>query len=390
MSSNSKKTIYTIWVVRLIVSILFIFSGLIKANDPIGFSYKLIEYFDVFKLQFFNDYAVAIAIAICSLEIIVGALLLFGFWAKKTIWGLLLLTIFFTFLTFYSAFFEVVTSCGCFGDAIPLTPWQSFTKDCILLFLIGILFYYKEQIKPLIEDFYTQSILTTCIVVTSIGFGVYTYNFLPIIDFLPYKVGNNLPSLMTVPEGESIDEYETIYVLKNKESNETKKVGDKEYLRDEIWKDPSWEIVGDPETRLIKRGYQVPISDLIISDINGIDHTNEIIENPDYNLIIVAYDINKTNLDGLRKLNDLAQSAAEDYRIRTVLLTASSMQAVEDATSDLELFSEVFFVDAIPLKSMVRSNPGLMLLKNGTVIKKWNFHVIPSAQKLADKYLTQN
>lgn len=390
MNSNSKKTIYTIWVVRLIVSILFIFSGLIKANDPIGFSYKLIEYFDVFKLQFFNDYAVAIAIAICSLEIILGALLLFGFWAKKTIWGLLLLTIFFTFLTFYSAFFEVVTSCGCFGDAIPLTPWQSFTKDGILLFLIGILFYYKEQIKPLIEDFYTQSILTTCIVVTSIGFGVYTYNFLPIIDFLPYKVGNNLPSLMTVPEGESIDEYETIYVLKNKESNETKKVGDKEYLRDEIWKDPSWEIVGDPETRLIKRGYQVPISDLIISDINGINHTNEIIENPDYNLIVVAYDINKTNLDGLRKLNDLAQSAAEDYRIRTVLLTASSMQAVEDATSDLELFSEVFFVDAIPLKSMVRSNPGLMLLKNGTVIKKWNFHVIPSAQKLADKYLTQN
>jgi len=390
MNSNSKKTIYTIWVVRLIVSILFIFSGLIKANDPIGFSYKLIEYFDVFKLQFFNDYAVAIAIAICSLEIILGALLLFGFWGKKTIWGLLLLTIFFTFLTFYSAFFEVVTSCGCFGDAIPLTPWQSFTKDGILLFLIGILFYYKEQIKPLIEDFYTQSILTTCIVVTSIGFGVYTYNFLPIIDFLPYKVGNNLPSLMTVPEGESIDEYETIYVLKNKESKETKKFGDKEYLRAEIWKDPSWEIVGDPETRLIKRGYQVPISDLIISDINGINHTNEIIENPDYNLIVVAYDINKTNLDGLRKLNDLAQSAAEDYRIRTVLLTASSMQAVEDATSDLELFSEVFFVDAIPLKSMVRSNPGLMLLKNGTVIKKWNFHVIPSAQKLADKYLTQN
>ncbi|TCK83255.1 BT_3928 family protein [Albibacterium bauzanense] len=379
-----------IWIVRLIVSILFIFSGLIKANDPIGFSYKLVEYFGVFKLNFLNDYSVAIAIAICSLEIILGALLLFGFWSKKTIWGILLLIIFFTFLTFYSAFFEVVTSCGCFGDAIPLTPWESFAKDCVLLALIGILFYYKEHIKPLIKDFYTQSILTTCIVVISIGFGVYTYNFLPIIDFLPYKVGNNLPSLMTIPEGESLDEYETIYVLKNKETNETKKVGDKEYLQDEIWKDQSWEIVGDPETRLIKKGYQIPISDLIISDVSGVDHTNEIIENPDYNLIIVAYDINSTNLDGLRKLNELAQSAAEDYRIRTVLLTASSMQAVEDATSDFELFSEVFFVDAIPLKSMVRSNPGLMLLKNGTVIKKWNFHIIPSAQKLADKYLIQN
>lgn len=390
MNSTSKKTFYIIWVVRLIVSILFIFSGLIKANDPIGFSYKLVEYFGVFKLSLLNDYSVAIAIAICSLEIILGALLLFGFWSKKTTWGLLLLIVFFTFLTFYSAFFEVVTSCGCFGDAIPLTPWQSFTKDCILLLLIGILFYYKGQIKPIIKDFYTQSILTCCIVVISIGFGVYTFNFLPIIDFLPYKVGNHLPSLMTVPEGETLDEYETIYVLKNKETNETKKVGDKEYLRDEIWKDQSWEIIGDPETRLIKKGYQIPISDLIISDINGIDHTNEIIENPDYSLIIVAYDINSTNLDGLRKLNELAQSAAEDYRIRTVLLTASSMQAVEEATSGLELFSEVFFVDAIPLKSMVRSNPGLMLLKNGTVINKWNFHILPSVQKLADKYITPN
>lgn len=390
MNSTSKKTFYLIWVVRLIVSILFIFSGLIKANDPIGFSYKLVEYFGVFKLSFLNDYSVAIAIAICSLEIILGALLLFGFWSKKTTWGLLLLIVFFTFLTFYSAFFEVVTSCGCFGDAIPLTPWQSFTKDCILLLLIGILFYYKGQIKPIIKDFYTQSILTCCIVVISIGFGVYTFNFLPIIDFLPYKVGNHLPSLMTVPEGETLDEYETIYVLKNKETNETKKVGDKEYLRDEIWKDQSWEIIGDPETRLIKKGYQIPISDLIISDINGIDHTNEIIENPDYSLIIVAYDINSTNLDGLRKLNELAQSAAEDYRIRTVLLTASSMQAVEEATSGLELFSEVFFVDAIPLKSMVRSNPGLMLLKKGTIINKWNFHILPSVQKLADKYITPN
>lgn len=390
MKSTSKKSFYIIWGIRLIVSILFIFSGLIKANDPIGFSYKLVEYFDVFKLNFLNDYSVAIAIAICSLEIILGALLLFGFWSKKTIWGLLLLIIFFTFLTFYSAFFEVVTSCGCFGDAIPLTPWQSFTKDCILLILIAILFYYKEQIKPLIKDFYTQSILTTCVIVVSIGFGVYTYNFLPIIDFLPYKSGNNLPSLMTIPEGESIDEYETIYVLKNKETNETKKVGDKEYLQAEIWKDQSWEIVGDPETRLIKKGYQVPISDLIISDINGVDHTNEIIENPEYNLIIVAYDINSANPDGLKKLNNLAQSAAEEYRIRTVILTASTMQAVEKATNGLDLFSEIFFVDAIPLKSMVRSNPGLMLLKNGTVIKKWHFHILPSIQKLADKYLIEN
>lgn len=189
-NSNLKTPTYIIWSVRLFVSLLFIFSGLIKANDPIGFGYKLVEYFEVFNLNFLNNFAVAIAIILCSLEIILGALLLFGFWIKQVMWGLLLLIIFFTFLTFYSAFFEVVTSCGCFGDAIPLTPWQSFTKDIVLLILIGILFSCKSEIEPLIKEHYTRSILTTCIAVISIGIGVYTYNYLPILDFLPYKVGN--------------------------------------------------------------------------------------------------------------------------------------------------------------------------------------------------------
>src|SRR5690606_1365660 len=159
------------------------------------------------------------------------------------------------------------------------------------------------------------------------------------------------------------------------------KVTDKIYLQDEIWKDESWEIVGDPITKLIKKGYEVPISDLNITNMEGVNHTDEIIENPDYNLIIVSYDLNKVNHHGLQKLNNLAQSVVEDYRIRTILLTASSYDVVEKATADMELFAEVFYADAIPLKSMVRSNPGLILLKNGTVINKWHFHVLPTADK---------
>jgi len=390
MTNSSSLKSYVIWSIRVLVALLFIFSGLIKANDPIGFSYKLVEYFEVFNLHFLNNISVAIAIAICSLEIILGALLFFGFWSRQVIWGLLLLTIFFTFLTFFSAFFEVVTSCGCFGDAIPLTPWQSFIKDCILLILIGILFYFRTHVNPIIDEQYTVSILTAAIVVISIGVGVYTYNFLPVIDFLPYKTGNHLPSLMTVPEGESLDEFETTYILENKNTKETKKVTDKVYLQDEIWKDESWEIVGDPTTTLTKKGYAVPISDLNITDLEGINHTDQIIENPDYNLIIVSYDLNKVNHHGLQRLNDLARTVVEDYRVRTVLLTASSYDVVEKVTADMELFAEVFFADAIPLKSMVRSNPGLILLKNGTVIHKWHFHVLPSAEKLADKYFTKN
>src|SRR6476661_8041011 len=130
---------------RVLVGLLFIFSGLIKQNDPLGFGYKLQEYFEVFHMMFLYDYATAIAIFLCALEIILGAALLLGLRGKQVAWGLLLLIIFFTFLTFYSAYFDVVRTCGCFGDAIPLTPWQSFSKDLVLLLLILVIFFNRNS-----------------------------------------------------------------------------------------------------------------------------------------------------------------------------------------------------------------------------------------------------
>src|SRR5690606_5549212 len=186
-------------VARVLVGILFIFSGLIKANDPIGFSYKLQEYFDVFHLGFLANLAVAIAIILCSLEMVLGTLLLLGLYGKKIAIGLLALILFFTFLTFYSAFFHVVTSCGCFGDAIPLTPWQSFSKDVVLLIFVGIIFIYRKDIEPLFTNEISQALTLAATIVISLGIGIYTYNFLPFIDFLPYKEGNNLHALMHVP-----------------------------------------------------------------------------------------------------------------------------------------------------------------------------------------------
>src|SRR6201985_1252967 len=141
-----------IWLCRIAVGLLFIFSGLHKINDPLGFSYKLQEYFEVFHITFLDSLALSIAILLCSLEIILGFALLIGVRAKQTAWGLLLLIIFFAFLTFYSAYFKVVQTCGCFGDAIPLTPWQSFSKDMVLLLLIIILFIKRKTISPIFAD----------------------------------------------------------------------------------------------------------------------------------------------------------------------------------------------------------------------------------------------
>ena len=375
---------------RAIVGLLFIFSGLIKANDPLGFGYKLQEYFEVFHISFLNDYAPAIAILLCTLEIVLGALLLLGFWAKEVAWGLLILIIFFTFLTFYSAFFEVVTSCGCFGDAIPLTPWQSFSKDLILLVLITVIFRQREHLAPLIKNKLTQDLISGFVVLLSLGFGLYTYNFQPIVDFLPYKIGNNIPALMVVPPGAPLDVYEITYNLKNKKTGEDKTMTDKEYLKTGIWKDTNWEIVGEPVNKLMKKGYDVKIKDLKITDSQGTDYNKELLENPYYNLIVVAYDLSKANKNGIGDLNALAINAAENYNIRTVLLTSNSAQSAEEFSDQNKLVMEIFYADGIPLKSMVRANPGLLLLKNGTVINKWHFHNLPSYEELAAEYFKNN
>ena len=375
---------------RAIVGLLFIFSGLIKANDPLGFGYKLQEYFEVFHISFLNDFAPAIAILLCTLEIGLGALLLLGFWAREVAWGLLILIIFFTFLTFYSAFFEVVTSCGCFGDAIPLTPWQSFSKDLILLALIIVIFRQREHLVPLIKNKPTQDLISGFTVLLSLGFGLYTYNFQPIIDFLPYKIGNNIPALMVVPPGAPLDVYEITYNLKNKKTGGDKTMTDKEYLKTGIWKDTNWEIVGDPVNKLLMKGFDVKIKDLKITDSQGTDYNKELLENPYYNFIVVAYDLSKANKNGIGDLNALAINAAENYNIRTVLLTSSSAQSADEFSNQNKLVMEIFHADGIPLKSMVRANPGLLLLKNGTVINKWHFHNLPSYGELEAKYFQNN
>jgi uncharacterized membrane protein YphA (DoxX/SURF4 family) len=374
---------------RIFVGVLFIFSGLIKANDPLGFGYKLEEYFDVFHLSWLSPAATGIAIFLCVLEIVLGALLLFGFWSKKVSGGLLAIIIFFTFLTFVSAAFKVVTSCGCFGDAIPLTPWQSFSKDLVLLVLIIYIYMNRNKIVPLTPDPALQRAGIIIVTLSSALFSLYTYTFLPILDFLPYKIGASLPDAMKIPEGAPKDEYLIMYKLKNKKTNETKEMSDKDYLKTEIWKDNNWEIIGDPVQKLIKKGYEAKIKDLTISDASGVDYTKELIENPYYNILVVAYNLNETNTGAIGELNALTLDLTEQYNIRTVMLTSNSAQDAEAFSKKHKLFAEIFYADAVPLKSMVRANPGILLLKNGVVINKWSYQSLPSPEKLKSLYFNK-
>lgn len=374
-----------VWFCRIFVGLLFIFSGLIKINDPLGFSYKLEEYFEVFHLTFLSSFALSMAIVLCSLEIILGFALLIGVRAKSVAWGLLLLIIFFAFLTFYSAYFKVVQTCGCFGDAIPLTPWQSFSKDLVLLLLIIVIFINRKTIEPLFSKKTGDNLLIGSAVV-AVGIGLYTYNFMPVIDFLPYKVGASIPDAMKIPPGAKPDEFQITYNLKNKKTGETKVMTDKEYLSSNIWKDNSWEVIGTPENQLVKKGYEPPIKDLSIQDAQGNNYTNELLSNPYNSLIVVAYDLNHTNVEAIGKLNAIAANLIHNFNTRTIMLTSNSAKDAEAFAKKNHLVMEIFYADEVPLKSMVRANPGVLLLKNGVILNKWHYHSMPKYDDLVKQY----
>jgi len=385
---STKSTPWWLWACRIFVGVLFIFSGLVKINDPLGFSYKLEEYFDVLHLGFFIPFSLYIAIILCSLEIILGFGLLIGARSANVAWGLLLLTIFFGFLTFYSAYFKVVQTCGCFGDAVPLTPWQSFGKDMFLLLLIIILFKNRRRIRPLAAAKTGDKLLVAATVI-AVGLGIYTYNFLPVVDFLAYKVGANIPDEMKTPPGAKPDEYAFNYTLKNKKTGATKVMSNTEYMSSGIWKDNDWSVVATSESRLVKKGFSPKIRDLTISDAQGTDYTKELFSNPFNNLVIVAYDLRHTNAEAIERLNAIAINLQTNYNTRTVLLTSNSAQFANTFSKEHHLAIEIFYADEVPLKTMVRANPGIFLLKNGTVINKWHYHSIPNYDGLVKDYFQQ-
>ena len=221
-----------------------------------------------------------------------------------------------------------------------------------------------------------------------IGFGVgfFTLKYGPMLDFLPYKIGNNIPQLMVAPPGAPQDEYEVQYTLKNSKTGATKSLTDKEYLKQEVWKDSAWVIVGDPESKLIKKGYEVKIKDLKITDPVGEDFTKLILEYPDYQFIVVAYELKNADHYALKRINEVNKTLAQQFRVPTIILTASSIAESYELNRVLFLDFPFFFADAVPLKSMVRANPGILLLKNGVVINKWHFRRFPSAESLRTTY----
>lgn len=349
---------------RIFVGVLFIFSGFIKLNDPIGFSYKLEEYFEegVLNVEFLIPFALFLALFIVIYEMLLGVTLLLGIAKKVTNWSLLLMIVFFTFLTFYSAYFNKVTDCGCFGDAIPLTPWESFYKDVILLVLILLLFFNQKYIKPIFSEKVNWSLFGISFIF-SIWFGVHVLNHLPYFDFRAYKIGTNIPENMEIPADAPQAEYRYDWKFE---------IDGKEEIISNQGSYP--EVEGEfieVNTVLIDEGFVPKINDFGFF-LDGEDFTYQILSEPKL-LVICAYNLNKSENKAWSSIKDLINKAQQkNYKV--VGLSASGSGAIELLQKEKGINIPFYFTDETAIKTIVRSNPGILLIEDAVIQQKWHWN----------------
>ncbi len=352
------------WV---LLGAVFVFSGLVKLNDPVGTAYKLEEYFEVFAKDFspfflnLKDAARFLSIFLSSLEVILGVAVLLRWHLRKTLWVLLALLTFFGFLTFYSAAFNKVTDCGCFGDFIKLTPWASFTKDLFLLALWGVVFWNQRFLRRTFAAGTMGLMTMTVATAVAVGIGMRALGHHPYFDFLPYKVGNSIPRLMKAPEAAR---YRYTFTRRG----ETKTFD--QFPTDSTWKYQSMALLNPEQSR-------PAITDFAVYDLDGNNVTQQILTGN--KLVLIVQNSNKANRELFAPINALLAAAEQSRRHIGVLAITSTNPAKFDAfRHDVNLAVPYYTADATVLKSMVRSNPGLMVLKDGAILAKYHYHDVPN------------
>ena len=306
-------------IARILVSIVFIFSGFVKLVDPLGSAYKFQEYFgaDVLNLEFLIPYALPFSIALILAEIMLGVMLILGYLPKLTVWSLLVLMLVFLYLTWYSAYYDKVTDCGCFGDAVKLTPWETFYKNIVLI-LLGIVLIIKVKfIKPLFGiEIIKWASFVSFVLFLYIAYHVLVH--LPLIDFRPYAVGKSIPEGM--------------------------------------------EFVGD----------EMPaIHDFYLETEGGDDYTEKVLASENV-LLVVAYNLEKSDAKGFSAIKTTSDQALKN-NYEVYALSSSLNEEFEAIKKAYDFKFDVLFCDETTLKTIIRANPGVIHLKNGVVVGKWNW-----------------
>lgn len=367
---------------RLLLGVVFIFSGFVKAVDPTGGAIKIGEYLVSFGLDKLQPFSVILSFNLSAIEFALGVCILLGVYRRYVSFLTLIFMAFMTPLTLYLALFDPVSDCGCFGDALVISNWETFYKNIILSAAAVIVYIYNQRLLQC-YTFKVYWFVALYAYLFGIGFAYYNYNHLPVIDFRPYKIGANIPALMEIPVGAPEDEYKYTFIYEKDGVR-------KEFVLDDYpANDTTWTFV-DSKTELVKKGYTPPVAAFNIYDEAGEDVTGEIIGYPGPVLLLIAPKLEDADDGKMDEINSVYDYAIE-HDIPFYCVTGSSKDVIEAWTDNTGAEYPYRMADEVLLKTMIRSNPGLILLKGGTILSKWHYNDIPGEEEVKtvmDSYLS--
>jgi len=394
-------------IIQFLLGALFLFSGFVKAVDPLGTAYKMHDYFTAFEADFsslkwlwtfMNDTVNFWAVFMLVFELVLGLALIIGWRPKLTLWLSLLLTFFFTFLTgytylsgytvkqWYNPFSWVfnekemkVTDCGCFGDFMKLKPYTSFYKDVILDFVILFLFFGRRHMYTLVAGKIGNVLIGAGTVASLLlCFSNYMWG-LPMIDFRPYAIGKSIKEGITLPPDAVKDSIVMVFIYEKDGKQVELGMDDLKTI------DSTYKFV-DRKDKVIREGDRPAIHDFNIASADGTNITEDVLSQKNV-FLLVAYDISHSNESVQGKVNDFV-ALAQQNGVEFIALTGSVPAEVDKFRHEHNSMFEYYYCDATALKTMIRSNPGLMLLNNGTVTAMWHhtdFPTFDEAKKLLKK-----
>ena len=356
----------------MVIAVTFIFSGFVKAVDPIGFALKIEEYLIAMRMDWLSVITLPSAIGLIAVEFLLGFYLLIGFYVRKMMPILLIVMAGFTILTFYTAVFNPVSDCGCFGDAVKISNWETFWKNVVLMAFTGTMFYYRKLFNDASCNNIKMYVSAVLGAVYVIGLSIYCYNNLPIIDFRPYKIGTNIASQMTIPPDAEQPEIETLFIM---EKDGEQKIFN---LNDYPYDDSTWVFV-DTERVIVKDGYVPPLQDFAVFNQVSQEVTDKIVNRQGPLFLVISHQLKKADKSSIKKFIELG-NAAKQKNIPFYCVTASGVVTADVFAHEHFAWWTYLECDETILKTMVRSNPALLLLHDGTIAGKWHFKNIPDKE----------
>lgn len=370
---------------RIAVGVLFIFSGVVKANDPMGLANKMMEFFEpsVWNMPYMIPYVLPLSILMIGFEIIAGVALLLGFAFRLFSILLLLLNIFFTFLTAYVYYWDVimhsakVRECGCFGDCIKITNAETFWKDVALLVASIILVIFWRRVKPLFPK-YPNTAVFVLSVFFAFGAQWWVLEHLPVYDCMPYKIGNNIWEKKQLPPDAKPAVITSMFTYQ-------KDGVTKEFDQNNLpWQDTTWVYVDRKDKVVSEAVGEAEIKDFIVNDYSGTDYTEPMLKDPGFAFLLFLKNTAKARTDNMDRLKALSEEALQKG-VPFYVLSSDTKENTQAWKEKWGIKAELYTIDGTANKTALRTDPGLILIEQGTIRGKWSFRDYPKSVESVTK-----